>query len=123
MKWHLRIPYSPSLSKSSFTAINGVGAWAFMPLSYARDSGAARIWGEGVGEGVLENSCMKTAFCCTLNAIIKGRRRVCEVAYTNPLLPILRISFTPINEVGGHGAFVPLRYASDSGAARICQWV
>ena len=45
------------------------------------------------------------------------------MAYTNPLLPILRISFTPINEVGGHGAFVPLRYASDSGAARICQRV
>ena len=25
--------------------------------------------------------------------------------------------------MGGHGAFVPLRYASDSGAARICQRV
>ena len=33
----------------------------------------------------IENSCMKTAFSCTLNAIIRGSLR--EVAYTNPLLP------------------------------------
>ena len=33
---------------------------------------------------VVENSCMKTAFSCTLNAIIRGR--LCEVAYSNPLL-------------------------------------
>ena len=50
--------------------------------------------------------------------------RSCEVAYTNPLLPLLKIYFTPINEEGGGGrgwALVSLGYASDSGAARICQ--
>ena len=76
VKWHLRIPYFPSLSKSYFTAINGVGAWAFMPLAMPEivvQPGFVNQ-GEGVGEGVFENSCMKTAFCCTLNAIIKGRR-------------------------------------------------
>ena len=77
----------------------GGGALALVSLSYASDSGAARIFStgganarkrsdlsgeEGVGGGgggvppptvgifVVENSCMKTAFSCTLNAIIRG---------------------------------------------------
>ena len=63
-------------------------------LSYASDGGAARICqrgptrgseaterGEGVGGGfpppmhgreIFDNSCMKTAFSCTLNTIIRG---------------------------------------------------
>ena len=32
--------------------------------------------------------------------------RLCEVAYTNPLLPLLKISFTPIK--GEHGPLCPL---------------
>ena len=39
---------------------------------------------------------------------------------TNPLLPLLFLfSFTPIN--GGAWALVPLSYASESVAARICE--
>ena len=51
-------------------------------------------------------------------------RLLCEVAYTNALPPFKKKkkSFTPING-GKEGAwvFVSLSYASDSGAARICQ--
>ena len=78
----------------------GEGTCALVPLSYATtESNATRIClrgggggakrgselsdqaGEGVGEGggstvgrffVVENLCMKTAFSCTLNAIIRG---------------------------------------------------
>ena len=51
------------------------------------------------------------------------RGRLCEVAYTNAQLPPFKLCFTPIIGGGGGGAwaFVPLRYASDSGAARICR--
>ena len=48
---------------------------------------------------------MKTTFSCTLNAIILGGR-LREVAYTNPLLPLLKIYFTPIK--GEHGPLCPL---------------
>ena len=44
--------------------------------------------------------------------------RLCEVANTNPLLPLLTICVSPIKVQWG---LVPLSYASDSGAARICQ--
>ena len=59
----------------------------FVPLSYASDSGAARIFrGQSAGakrpsgggkppshgREIFENSGMKTAFSCTLNAIIRG---------------------------------------------------
>ena len=63
-----------------------VGAWAFMPLSYASESGAARICQRGGGGGVspshaggfplpgvgrfFENSCMKTTFSCTLLGVV-----------------------------------------------------
>ena len=60
---------------------------------------------------------MKTTFSCTLNAIIRGR--LCEVAYIRiPYFPLFY--FIAINGVGAW-AFMPLSYASDSGAARICQ--
>ena len=53
-----------------------------------------------------ENSCMKTALSCTLNAIIIGGR-------------LFNISCTPIKGAGAW-TLVPLSYASDSGATRIC---
>ena len=65
-----------------FTPI--MGAWPLVPLSYASDSGAARICQRGGGgvkareggggyrEIFFENLCMKMAFSCTLNAIIRG---------------------------------------------------
>ena len=34
--------------------------------------------------------------------------RLCEVAYTNPLLPLLKINFTPIRPEGEHGPLCPL---------------
>ena len=53
-----------------------------VPLSYASDSGAARICQKGAkarersdqagGGGIFENSGMKMAFSCTLNAITWG---------------------------------------------------
>ena len=75
--------------------------------------------GEGVashGKKNFEISCIKMAFC-TLNVII--RDRICEVAYTNPILPPCKIYVTQIKG-GGQGPY-PLSYASDSDAARICQ--
>ena len=46
---------------------------------------------------------------------------LCEVTYTNPLLPLLlKNYFTPIKGGGGM-ALCALSYASDGGAARICQ--
>ena len=46
--------------------------------------------------------------------------RLCEVAYTNPLLP--PFNFFHSNQGGGGAwALVPLSYASASGAAGICQ--
>ena len=45
--------------------------------------------------------------------------RLCEVAYTNSLLPLLKCIL--LQSRGGAWVLVPLSYASDSGAARICQ--
>ena len=73
--------------KIVFYSNQGGEALALVPLSYASDSGAARIYqrgakarersdraGGGCGHGreIFENSCMKTAFSCTLNAIIRS---------------------------------------------------
>ena len=44
------------LFKSSFTAMNGMGAWAFMLLSYVSDSGAAKICKRGGGGKARERS-------------------------------------------------------------------
>ena len=45
--------------------------------------------------------------------------------YNNPLFPLSKMYFIPINAGGGGGGgldpCVSLSYASDSGAARICQ--
>ena len=46
--------------------------------------------------------------------------RLCEVASTNPLLPLLNFFYSN-QRGGGGGVLVPLSYSSDSGAARICQ--
>ena len=101
-------------------------------LNYASDSDASRICQRGGGGGkrgvgrgfreIFDNSCMKTAFSCTLNAItvLGGGGRLCEEAYTSPQLPPFLSN--PINGGGGgHGPLVPLSYANDCGAARICQ--
>ena len=37
-----------------------------------------------------------------------GVYRLCEVAYTNPLLPLFKNYFTPINGEEGHGRLCPL---------------
>ena len=48
---------------------------------------------------------------------------LCEVTYTNPLLsPSLKNYFTPIKGTGDMSPCA-LSYASDGGAARICQRV
>ena len=66
--------------------IKGAGAWTLVPLSCASASGAAKICqrgpkrinpagGGGVpshGREIFDNLCMKTAFSCTLTAIIRG---------------------------------------------------
>ena len=73
---------SPSL-KNYFTPIKGTGTCPLVPLamgSYASDGGAARICQRGPKRGseatergeIFENYCMKTAFSCTLNTIIRG---------------------------------------------------
>ena len=91
MYWHRPIPYSPLffLFNSNQWGGEGGGGWALVSLSYANDSGAARIcqrdpkrWNEATerrgrgfslshGREIFENSCMKMAFS-TLNAIIIG---------------------------------------------------
>ena len=81
----------------------------------------ATEWGEGVfppptvGK-FFENSCMENGICFA--PLLGGR--LCEVAYTNPLLP--PFNFFHSNQGGGGAwALVPLSYASASGAAGICQ--
>ena len=91
MKWHIYHSLTPPLNFVIVLQSRGGGAWGHCaPYSYASDSGAARNYcqrgseaterGEGVGGGfppyhgreIFENSCMKTAFSCTLNAINRG---------------------------------------------------
>ena len=68
-----------------------------------------------------ENSRMKTAFSCSLCAIIGGVGYV-KSHIRMPNSPLLKFVLLQSSGVGGGAwAFVPLRYASDSGAARICQ--
>ena len=67
------------------------------------------MWEGGGGGGSLsqsreikkKTSCKKTAFSYTLNSIIGGR--LCEVAYTNPLLPLFDLL-----QSTGRGALVSL---------------
>ena len=122
MKWHIPIPYFPLLI--SFTPIKGGGGMgsctplampvpvvqlAFVNLGSKRGSEATE-WGEGVfplptvGNFFVENSCMKTAFFCVhiIMPLLGGK--LCEVAYTNPLLPLVKIYFTPIEGSMGHYA-------------------
>ena len=80
------IPYSPLLLKNYFTPIKGGGGMAPCALSYASDGGAARICQRGVkarersdragggchGREIFQNLCLKTAFSCTLDTIIRG---------------------------------------------------
>ena len=111
-----------------------------MHLSYSSNSGAARICqrgpkqgsevterGEGVGGGFplprgrefFENLCMKTTFLAHLMALLGGW--LCEVTYTNPLLPASFENLFYSNQGGGGMAPCALSYASDGGTARICQ--
>ena len=112
---------SPTLPFYKFLLLQstGWGTWAFVPLRYASDSGAARICvregaegrersdraGEGVRGGfppsmhsreIFENWCMKTVFSCTLNAIIRGSLCTGIDWFLTP--PFF---YTPINGGGG----------------------
>ena len=44
-----------------------------------------------------------------------------NIAYTNPLLPLIEFLLFQSGVGGGGWALLPLSYASESGAARICQ--
>ena len=67
-------------------------------------------------------SCIKISLFCKLNVIIRGR--LCEVAYTNSLLPLFfnffESALSPIKGGGGMGPCA-LSYGSASDVARICQ--
>ena len=56
--------------------------------------------------------CMKTAFSCTLNAIIRGGRILWSGIYTNPLPPFFPFYSNPWG--GGVWALLPL--------SKTCQW-
>ena len=107
-----------------------------LPQPNAVCTGVARSFQRGGGGGskgagggfpppmvgiFFENLCMKTTFSCTLNAIIRG------LGYVKWHIPILYSPFLNLfysNQRGGGGmGFMPLSYASDSGAARICHLV
>ena len=72
--------FSPSL-KNNFTPIKGTGTCPLVPMPVTvvqpgfvnggQSEGAKRRSGGRVWE-IFENSCMKTAFSCTLNTIIRG---------------------------------------------------
>ena len=119
MKWHIPIPCSPF--KKNYILLQSTGGGGDYRLGYASDSGAARICqkgakamersdqaGEGVGGEIFENSGKHAHEIPLLGGIL------CEVAYTNPLIP-LSIFFIPINGGGGPCA---LSYANESGAAK-----
>ena len=57
------------------------------------------------GPEIFENLCMKTAFSCTLKIpLLGGTSMLCEMAYTNPLLPpVLNLFYS--NQPGGGGAW------------------
>ena len=57
------------------------------------------------GRDYFENSCMKTAFPCALNAVIRGYSYVRWHIYQSPIPPFY-IFFTPI--MGEHGPLCPL---------------
>ena len=70
---------------------------------------------------VVESSCIKMAFLCTLNVIIRG---IGYVKWHIPIPYFPLFFFNSRSQRGGGGgtwALVPLSYASDSGTARICQ--
>ena len=121
-----------------FLLFQSIGAWGLMPISYAvtvvqpgfvnrrpkRGSEATkrgRVWFSPSHDRDIffENSCMKMEFSCTLNPIISG---VGYVKWHRPIPYSTLFSFIPING-GGGGDMCPsaLSYASDSGAAKICQ--
>ena len=116
MKWLIPILiYSPPFQKFVLLqSTGGGGAWASVPLSYTSGTGAARTCqggGGGKKRGRVFPShgkeifflCMKTAFSCTLNAIIGG---VYVVTYTNSILsPFFKL--LDDQQERGHGPLVP----------------
>ena len=67
------------------------------------------------GREIFETSCMKTA-------LLEGR--LCEVAYTNPLLPHFKFLLLQSTGGGGHGRLCPLAMpvtVVQPRAAKICQ--
>ena len=113
VRWHVPIPYSP-FNCFYFTSVKGehgplcplaipvtVVQPGFVNGGPKRGSEVTER-GEGVGGGFtvgrfLENSCMKTTFSCTLNAIIRGWVMWSDT-YQSPTPPL--INFTPIKGAG-----------------------
>ena len=123
--WLCEVTYTNSLLslllKNYFTPIKGAGAWPLVPLAIcqwrwcsqdlsmgAKQGSEVTERGEGVGGfffttptvgRFFENLCMKTTFLAHYMAVLGGW--LCEVTYTNPLLPfLLKNYFTPIKGAG-----------------------
>ena len=159
--WLCEVTYTNPLLPASFEKLfysnQGGGGMAPCALSYASDGGTARICQQGAkarersdragggcgspshGREIFHNLCLKTAFSCTLDTIIRGS--LCSGIDQFPTLVLFFILFlmnlfqgniflfpfffllfySPINGGGGHGPLVHLSYSSNSGAAKICQ--
>ena len=99
-------PYSPFYKFLLLLQSRGGEALALVPLSYASDSGAARICERGpkrgsggrVWEGV--PTCMKMAFSCTLNFI---RDSLCSGTDQFPTLLLFLLKFVS----GKHFLYLP----------------
>ena len=136
MAYYVPIPYIFPLLKISFIPIKGehgplcilaIPVTVVQPgfVNGGQSEGAkwpsgGRVWEGGPTVGrFFENSCMKTTFLAHWMPLLGGW--LCEVTYTNPLLPPSFEKLFYSNQEGGGMAPCALSYASDGGAARICQ--
>ena len=117
--------HNPSILKFLLLQSKGVGAWALVPLSYASDSGAARIcqrgnnlatersdrawrrYGRGLppppphGREIVRKFVYENGIFLHIKYLLGGR--LCEVAYTNPLPSLLYMFLFLLT--GGGGAW------------------